>query len=102
MISQFGFVDWDTNSLGDSGSVVWVNLVEESNHGFLEFSLSLRQWARQVLDQISSVLVCEHISPKLSWLFKVVIWMVQLESSYLASNVKLMPSIFWIFNWSTK
>lgn len=78
MLSQLSLCgtswDWHSNGLGNSSSVVWVDLVKQSNHFLLSgFVFDGTECSGQVLDQVFSVCFRKHIGPKSSWLVKIVV-----------------------------
>lgn len=99
--SQSSLVDWDTDGFGKSISVVWVNLVEQGEHVFLDiFSCDGGEWTGQVLDQVVSVSVSENVGPESSWLLEVSVWMLVFVSTDLSLNLELVPGVFWILLWT--
>ena len=100
--SQFSLVDWDSDCLGKSSSVVWVDLVEVCEHSLLNISSSLTEWSGQVGDQMLSVSLGENLLPQSSWLLVVGIWVSIFVSTDLSGNVLLSPGILRVLNWSSE
>ena len=98
--SQLSLVDWDTNGLGKSSSVVWVNLVEQGEHTFLVLSLGTGEWAGQVFDQVLSIGLCEYIGPESSWLLEVGIRVLVWVSADLTSHLEFRPGGLGVLLWS--
>ena len=100
--SQFSLVDWDSDCLGKSSSVVWVDLVEVCEHSLLNISSCLTEWSGQVGDQMLSVSLGENLLPQSSWLLVVGIWVSIFVSTDLSGNVLLSPGMLRVLNWSSE
>lgn len=94
--SESSLVDGHTDSLRQSVAVIRVDLVEESEHTFLDRSLSLRKRTGQVLDQVLSVGLAEDLVPENSRLLERSVGMLIGISSSLTSHGKLVPSVLGI------
>lgn len=99
--SELSFVKWDTDSLSESGSIVWVDLVEVCEHTFLNISSGSTKGSGQVRDQVLSISLGENLLPQGSWLLVVGIWVRVNMSTDLSRDVLLGPGVLFILNWSS-
>ena len=95
MRSEFGVVEADADVLGNSGAVFLVNLQEVLHHSLLNVLAALAQVAGNVLNQVISVSLAEHLSEKSSRLLVVVIGVVVLVvvSADQSINLELRPFV---------
>jgi hypothetical protein len=73
--SHLGVFHWDTNMLGESSSVIWVDLVNVLEETFLDVSSSATKCSTQVLNESFSLRLVVNFFPKGSWLLIVGVWM---------------------------
>ena len=71
--SDLSKVSWDAESLGNSLTILGINLVEKLDHLFLDFSSGPTETAADVLDKVSSVSFIHYLSKESSWLLEIII-----------------------------
>jgi len=92
----------DSEFLGNSGTHVWVDLVEVSDHDFLDALSALSERAANVGHPVFSVGLREDLSPESSWLLVVVVRVGVSVSSDVAVEFLWAPLGGWVLNWSAQ
>ena len=100
--SHLSVSQWDSNSLGESGSVIRMDLVNMLEESLLDVSSGTAERSRQVLNDSLSLSLVKHFLPKSSWLLVVGIWMSRSVSCYESGNWIFGPSLGWVLNWAVE
>jgi len=79
-------LDWDVNSLGDSGTEFWVTLVEDLDLSFENIDVNSLHGSDNVLNSVGLLLGSEDVSIQRTWLGEVAVWMGWFVSSDETSN----------------
>lgn len=79
-------MDWDVNSLGDSGTEFWVTLVEDLDLSFENIDVNSLHGSDNVLNSVGLLLGSEDVSVQRTWLGEVAVWMGWFVSSDETSN----------------
>ena len=98
MRSHSSLVKWDSDMLGKSGSVIWMDLVNVLKETFLDVSSGAAESSAQVLDDSLSLSLIVNFLPKSSWLLVISVWMWELVSTDESRNWIFGPSLGWVFN----
>lgn len=96
--SHLGDFHADSNVLSDSFTVSWVDFVEELDHPFFDVLTALAEWARNVCDDILTVLVTEDLVEKNSRLFIIGVGVLMGIPAYLGVDLLSVDGVGLVFN----
>lgn len=97
--SDLGLLEDGADLLGDLSAVSGVNLDEVSTESVLDVLAALGKWARNVVDNINTVLLGEHLVEQHAWLLVVVVWMLVWVSANVSGNWVGRPGVGLVLNW---
>lgn len=100
MKSDLGKVSRDTEALGNSLTILGINLVEKLDHLLLDFSSGTTETAADVLDQVSPVSLVHYLSEESSGLLEIIIRVLMRVSASEAGERKLSLLLAWVLNWA--
>ena len=100
MKSDLGKVSRDTKALGNSLTILGINLVEKLDHLLLDFSSGTTETAADVLDQVSPVSLVHYLSEESSGLLEIIIRVLMRVSACEAGERKLSLLLAWVLNWA--
>ena len=96
--SDLGKVSGDAKALGNSLTILRINLVEKLDHLLLDFSSGTTETAADVLDQVSPVSLIHHLSEESSGLLEIIIGVLMRVSASEAGERKLSLLLAWVLN----
>lgn len=107
---KFRFVNWESKTFSNSGSVLGVTLVENLNLSFLDLkithinnyyiSVGILQVSNDVVNQVSSVSVAHDLSVKSSWLSEIAVRMLGNISLNQTSDLNFTKIDCYYLEWS--
>lgn len=100
MKSDLGKVSRDTKALGNSLTILGINLIEKLDHLLLDFSSGTTETAADVLDQVSPVSLVHYLSEESSGLLEIIIRVLMRVSASEAGERKLSLLLAWVLNWA--
>ena len=100
MKSDLGKVSRDTKALGNSLTILGINLVEKLDHLLLDFSSGTTKTATDVLDQMSPVSLVHYLSEESSGLLKIIIGVLMRVSACKAGERKLSLLLARVLDWA--
>lgn len=98
--SDLGELSWDAEALGNSLTILGINLVEKLDHLLLDFSSGTTETAADVLDQVSPVSLVHYLSEESSGLLEIIIGVLMRVSASEAGERKLSLLLAWVLNWA--
>ena len=100
MKSDLGELSWDPEALGNSLTVLGINLVEKLDHLLLDFSSGTTETAADVLDQMSPVSFIHYLPEQSPGLLEIVIGVLMRVSARETCECKLSLLLAWVLNWA--
>ena len=98
--SDLGKVSGNAKALGNSLTILRINLVEKLDHLLLDFSSGTTETAADVLDQVSPVSLVHYLSEESSGLLEIIIGVLMRVSASEAGERKLSLLLAWVLNWA--
>lgn len=96
--SESRLLDWEANGLGNTGTVLWVNLVEVRKDTLLDVTSALAESTGDIFDDLGSHVVVEDLAEELTRLLIVGVGVLVGIASSLTDEVLLFPGVSWVLD----
>ena len=100
--SDLGKMSRDAETLGNSLTILGINLVEKLDHLLLDLSSGTAETAADVLDQASSFSFVQYLSEESSRLLEIIIGVLMRVSACEARECKLSLLLAWVLDWAVE